>query len=342
LKINVRNIFSLIFVIVLLVSCLMLLPGAVLAQEKPSSAKIVIRYSDNTPANDPVVKAAEEFGRILNEKTNGRIEVQVYPGGQLGDHTEVIQALQMGALEMTRSPSGHFANLGIKKMYIFSLPYLFRDMEHAKKVLLDGPMHKEILDLITNSNAGLVGVGIYIVSPRHFFFANKKVTKLGDMKGLKIRTQTGALYTQMVEIFGASSTPIPFAELYSSLQSGVVDGAENPIKGYHNGCYYEVCKYLTLDGHQIDPAIIVFSKVLWKKLNTEDQQLILAAAKESEEYCYNDIVKSEKIYLENLKKKGVIISEVEDKQAWEDAVKPLYKKFAAGFEDTIEKIKNTK
>lgn len=339
---NVRKIFSMIFVLVMLISCLMLSSGAVLAQEKPSSAKVVIRYADVNPVTDPVVMAAEEFGRILNEQTNGRIEVKVYPSAQLGPTTESLQALQMGALEMTRVPSAHIAVLGVKKMNVYSLPYLYRNMEHAKKVLLDGPMGKEFLDDITNSNVKLVGVGIYIVSPRHFFFTDKKVTKLSDLKGLKIRAQTGEMYTQMIEAFGASSTPIAFSELYSALQTGVVEGAENPVKGYYNKSFYEVCKYLTLDAHQIDPCAIVFSEILWKKLNAEDQQLIIAALKESAEYCYNEIVKSEEIYLEDLKKKGVIISEVEDKQAWEDVVEPLYKKFAAGFEDTIEKIKGVK
>lgn len=339
---NVRKIFSITLVIVLLISVLLLSSGAVLAQEKSSSAKIIIRYADVNPVTDPVVKAAIEFGRILNEKTNGRIEVKVYPSAQLGPTTETLQALQMGALEMTRVPSAHIGVLGVKKMNVYSLPYLFRNMEHAKKVLLDGPMGKEFLDDITNSNVKLVGVGIYIVSPRHFFFTNKKVTKLSDMKGLKIRAQTGEMYTQMIEAFGASSTPIAFSELYSALQTGIVEGAENPVKGYYNKSFYEVSKYLTLDAHQIDPAAIVFSEILWKKLNTEDQQLIIAAVRESAEYAYNEIIKSEKIYLEDLKKRGIIISEVEDKQEWEDVVRPLYLKFAAGFEDTIEKIKSVK
>lgn len=339
---NVRKIFSITLVIVLLISVLLLSSGAVLAQEKSSSAKIIIRYADVNPVTDPVVKAAIEFGRILNEKTNGRIEVKVYPSAQLGPTTETLQALQMGALEMTRVPSAHIGVLGVKKMNVYSLPYLFRNMEHAKKVLLDGPMGKEFLDDITNSNVKLVGVGIYIVSPRHFFFTNKKVTKLSDMKGLKIRAQTGEMYTQMIEAFGASSTPIAFSELYSALQTGIVEGAENPVKGYYNKSFYEVSKYLTLDAHQIDPAAIVFSEILWKKLNTEDQQLIIAAVRESAEYAYNEIIKSEKIYLEDLKKRGIIISEVEDKQEWEDVVRPLYSKFAAGFEDTIEKIKSVK
>lgn len=311
------------------------------SEKSAAENKIVLRYAEVNPDSDPITMAANEFARIVKEKSNGRIEIKVFPGGQLGGQKDQIQSLQMGALDIARTQPAYLADAGAKAVSVYSLPYLFSDVDHAWTVL-DGPLGQQLLDEVKAANIKLVGIGYYATSPRHFFFTDKKVTKLSDLKGLKLRVPTGEMYKDMVEAFGASSTPIAFSELYSALQTGIVDGAENPIKGYFNNKYYEICKYVTLDAHQADPSVIVFSEMVWNKLSEDDQRLIKEAVAESAKY-YRDLSKQkEDEYMSELEKMGIEILEVENPQEWIDAVKPLYKKYGAGYEDIIELIQGIK
>lgn len=309
--------------------------------ENQDKAEMVLRYAEVNPDNDPITMAANEFARIVKEETDGRIEINVFPSGQLGGHKEVIQSLQMGAIDIARTQPAYLSDAGVKAVSIYSLPYLFRDEDHAWDVL-DGPIGQNMLEEVQNSGAKMVGIGYYATSPRNFFFTDEKVTKLSDMKGLKLRVPTGQMYADMVEAFGASATPIPFSELYSALQTGIVDGAENPIKGYNNQNFDEIAKYYTFDRHQADPSIITFSEMVWNKLDEGDQQIIRDAMAESADY-YRDLSKEKtEEYMKELKESGVTFLEVENPQEWQDAVQPLYEKYGAGYEDIIEEIQNTK
>lgn len=303
--------------------------------------KIVLRYAEVNPESDPITMAARKFSEIVKKESNGRIEIRVFSGGQLGDQKNQIQACQMGAVDIVRTQPVYLADIGVKKLNVYSLPYLFRDADHAWKVLT-GSIGQKLLNDIESANVHLVGIGYYATSPRHFFFRNKKVTKLSDLKGLKLRVQTGKMYMDLVEAFGASPTPISFSELYSALQTGVVDGADNPIKGYYSGKYYEVCKYLTLDNHQIDPSVVVVSEMVWNKLKSGDKKIIEKALLESGNYFKELSQQKETEYLKDLERNGVIISNVENPKEWQDAVRPLYKKYGAGQEKLIEQIQKVK
>lgn len=308
--------------------------------ETADKPEMVLRYAEVNPENDPITMAAAEFAKIVKENTDGRIEINIFPSGQLGGHKEVIQSLQMGAIDIARTQPAYLADAGVKAVSIYSLPYLFRDEDHAWDVL-GGPIGQNMLDEVQKSDTKLVGVGYYATSPRNFFFADKKVTKLSDMEGLKLRVPTGQMYKDMVEAFGASPTPIPFSELYSALQTGIVDGAENPIKGYNNQNFDEIAKFYTFDRHQADPSIITFSELSWNKFDEEDQQIIKDALAESAVY-YRQLSKEKtEEYMAELTEAGVTFSEVENPQEWQDAVQPLYEKYGEGYEDIIEQIQST-
>jgi len=311
--------------------------GAKEAPVQEEAEQIVLRYGDLISDSHPMFMAATVFANRLEEKSGGRIKVELYPSGQLGDQKTQIQAVQMGAQDMYRGNPAILSEYGVKKMAVLELPNIFRNVEHAWNVLR-GPIGKELLEAIDNSNIGVIGLGFYTESPRCFFFRNKTVTKLADMKGLKIRVPESAMYMDMVRAFGASPTPISYSELYSALQTGVVDGAENALAGYESNKFYEVAPEFTFNGHMASPYPTIFSEVRWKTLSAADQELIRECWKESEYWLQDYSAKLNEKTIAELKAKGIKFHDVENIQEWIDAATPLYQKYGAGYEDLIVRI----
>lgn len=305
----------------------------------PSEKKIVLRFSDTNAENDPIVEADRRFAEIVSQKTNGRIQIEVYPSGQLGGNKEVLQALQMGAIDITRVKPGHLSDLGVKNVQVYSLPYIFDDIEHARRVLYSD-LGTEILEGIQAEGGKVVGLGYYANAPRSFFFRDGEVDTLEDMQGLKLRVMPGQIYIDLIEAFGASPTPMAFSELYSALQTGVVDGAEQPVKGFYAQKFYEICKYFTFDNHQADPSIHVISEMTWNSLSTEDQQILRDALAESAVWFDDqmDVIVDE--YVAELKEMGVTFTEPKDMEKWQAAAEKLYSTYGAEFESEIAQIKS--
>ena len=329
------------FLVVLLV--LLTLVSFVFAQGEKGKAekKLIIRYADVQAENDTETMAARKFAELVAQKSNGRIEVQVFPNGQLGDMKDIIESVQMGAIEMARNNPAWLADAGAKRLNLFSLPFIFDNLEHAKKVIAS-EVGDELLADIQRDGLKMIGLGYLEPSLRYFFFRNKEVRNLKDIKGLKLRVPTNEINTAMVEAFGASATPIAYNELYSSLQTGLVDGAENPLKGFVNMNFSEVAKYFTFTGHQYEPSIVLVSESFWNKLSKEDQGILQEAMDETSKY-YHDI--SQELFDEYIakgEKAGVKFVDVDNIQEWQDAVAPLYTKFGKGLESLIQKIYSMK
>lgn len=304
------------------------------------SPEVVFRYAELNPESDELTKAAQRFSELVLERTNGRVEVKVYPSGQLGSQKETIQALKLGAIDICRAAFPFLADTGVndESLKVFGLPYLFRDEEHAWKVLR-GDIGEEISNnILANSGEKMVALGFLASSPRSFFFTEKKVTQLEDMKGLKLRVSQNQLYTDMVKSFGASPTPIAYAELYSALQTGVVDGAENPLKGYANNKFYEVAKYYTFDRHNAQPYAVIMSKLSWDRLTEEEQVIFTEAMEEAGQYFEDMLKENKETYMTDLKEAGVEFFEITDHEKWIEAVQPLYEKYGEGYEELIERI----
>lgn len=327
-----RNFMALIFALVTLV---------IVFSQSAGTKKIVIRYADVQAENDTETMAARKFAELVSQKSNGRIEVKVFPAGQLGDMKEIMQSVQTGTIEMCRNNPGWIADAGVKRFGVLSLPFIFDNLEHANKVI-DGAIGKELLGEIQKSGLGMVGLGYLEPSLRYFFFKNKEVKKLSDLKGMKLRVPTNEMNAAMVNAFGASATPIAYNELYTALQSGIVDGAENPLKGFINMKFYEVAKYFTFTGHQYEPSILLVSESFWNKLSAGDQKILRDAMDETSLY-YKEISKNlyDKLIAEGVKH-GVKFTEVDNIKEWQDAVAPLIVKYGKGMEDLIQAIKNTK
>ncbi|WP_102348740.1 TRAP transporter substrate-binding protein [Bacillus sp. Marseille-P3661] len=310
------------------------------AEKTEKKEKIVLKFGELNPDTHIVTMSIKEFGRILEEKSDGRITVEVFPSGQLGDQQTMIQSLQMGALDLYRTNPSYLADLGMEKMNVLHLPFLFKNVEHAWNVI-DSDIGQEFLDVIDNSGSKMIGLGYLAESPRNFFFRDKVVTKVEDMKGLKIRVPPSQMYLDIVEAFGASPTPIAYSELYSALQTGVVDGAENPIVGYYTNNFQEVAPYYTLNGHEFAPSVVIVSELTWNSLSAEDQQLLKESMKETEKYMRQLAQEKDEEARKSLEEAGVTISELEDPEKWVEMVKPLYEKYGADYLDLINKIQQT-
>ncbi len=302
---------------------------------------VVLKYGELNPDTHPMTVVAKEFARLVKEKSGGQVVVDVYPASQLGDERTEMQGVQMGAIDLFRANAVSMGDFGAKKSNIFSLPYLFRDREHLWKVL-NGPIGKEIKDDIVKSKTGMVAVAYMEEGQRHFFFRDAPVSSLAQMKGKKIRVPQTQILIDTVKAFGAAPTPISYSELYSALQTGIVDGAENPPTGYLANNFYEVAKYYVLDGHTYSPSIMIMSEITWNKLTPAQRTAIEAAARETEVFNKANAEKADNEAFAELKKRGAQIVTVTDLPKWPEAVDPVYKKYASDATETIKKILETK
>lgn len=307
------------------------------AQGKP----LVLKYGELNPDSHPMTIVAREFARLVKEKSGGQIVVDVYPSSQLGDERTQLQGTQMGAIDLFRANAVSMGDFGAKKSNLFSLPYLFRDRNHLWNVL-NGPIGKEIKDDIVSSKTGMVAVAYMEEGQRHFFFRDSPVANLQQIKGKKIRVPQTQILIDTVKAFGAAPTPISYSELYSALQTGIVDGAENPPTGYLANNFFEVAKYYVLDGHTYSPSVMVMSELSWNKLTPAQRTVIETAARETEVFNKASAEKADTEAFAELKKRGAQIITVTDLPKWPEAVDPVYKKYAADYTDTIKKILATK
>jgi tripartite ATP-independent transporter DctP family solute receptor len=216
----------------------------------------------------------------LQEHSGGTMALDIYPGGQLGDERELIELLQIGSLAMTKvstSPLEAF----VPEMKIFNVPYLFRDTAHYYAVL-DSGIGKELL--LAPERVRLRGLGYYDAGSRSFYSVDRPIETPDDLRGLKVRVMQSQTALQMITRFGASPTPIAWGELYTALQQGVVDSAENNPPSYFLSGHYEVARYFTLDEHTSVPDILLIGEYVWERLSPEQREWLQAAVDESVEY----------------------------------------------------------
>jgi tripartite ATP-independent transporter DctP family solute receptor len=303
--------------------------------------KIVLKYGELNPDGNIMADTAREFANLVAEKSGGRIEIEVYPASQLGDERTQLQAVQMGAIDLFRPNTNSMGDFGAKKMNLFALPYVFRNRDHLWKVL-KSPIGDELLQDVADSGTKMVALCYVEEGSRNFFFRENPVTKVADLKGLKIRVPQTQILMDTVNAFGASATPISYSELYSALQTGVVDGAENPPTGYLFNNFYEVAPYYTLDGHTYSPSLIVISEMKWKKLSEEDRKVLLEAARAVQEVNRKMAEERDVEALTALKEKGVTISDVDDIAEWQEAAKPLHEQYGSDYQELLDAIANVK
>jgi len=260
-----RNALAGSFLLVLLIAC---------AREDEQR---MLQIGHTLDTGHPVHQAMLLMGERLAEYSDGKMTLQVFPSGQLGSERELIELLQIGSLAMTKvsaSPLEGFVPI----MKIFNIPYVFRDQAHYQAVL-DGDIGLQILD--APRKVRLKGLGYYDAGSRSFYTVDRPITKPADLDGLKIRVQESQTALEMVRSLGGAPTPIAWGELYTALQQGVVDGAENNPPSFYLSKHYEVCRYYTLDEHTAVPDILLVSTFVWDSLSAEEQQWLQRAVTDS-------------------------------------------------------------
>ncbi len=285
-----------------------------------SAAEITLRSSDTHPDGYPTVEAVKYMGTLLEERTDGRIGIEVFHSAQLGEEKDTIEQTQFGVIDMNRVSMGPFNNL-IPETAIVSLPYIFRDKEHMHKVM-DGEIGEEILAAFEPHD--LVGLAFYDGGSRSFYNSEKPITSIEDLQGMKFRVMQSDVFVDMVNALGANATPMPYGEVYSAIETGVIEGAENNFPSFESSGHYEVANYITLDEHLIVPEVLVMSKAAWDKLTPEDQAIVRQAAKDSVPHMRELWTAREAASEEKVRAAGVEIVTDIDKQPFIDAMGPVY------------------
>ncbi|MEI3855386.1 MULTISPECIES: TRAP transporter substrate-binding protein [Ensifer] len=296
----------------------------------PTLAEIrdqTIKFASANNKGHPQVTGMEKFAELVKNKSGGKIEVKLFPGGTLGGDVQTVSALQGGVIEMTVLNAGILAN-NVKQFGAVDLPFLFDSGAEADKVM-DGPFGESLIKLLPDT--GLVGLGYWELGFRNLTNNRHPVTKLEDIKGLKIRTIQSPIPIELFNTLGANAVPLPYTELYTALETGTVDGQENPAANILNAKFYEVQKYMTLTRHQYNPQIVLVSKKFWDGLNDEEKAVLEAAATEARDYQRKVSREADAAALDEIRKTGMEVSEFspEETQKLRDAVKPVIEKFSA-------------
>ncbi len=302
-------------------TCLALLASTALAL--PALAQeIVLRSSDTHPDGYPTVAAVEYMGELVSERTDGRISIDVFHSAQLGEERDTIEQTRFGVIDMNRISMGPFNNL-IPETAIVSLPYIFRDVDHMHKVM-DGEIGDEILAAFEAHD--LVGLAYYDGGARSFYNRTKPITSIADLEGMKFRVMQSDVFVDMVGALGANATPMPYGEVYSAIQTGVIDGAENNFPSFESSGHFEVAGYITLDQHLIVPEVLVMSKTAWDRLTPEDQEIIRQAAKDSVPFMRERWAEREAESEAIVREHGVEVITDIDKAPFIEAMVPVYER----------------
>jgi tripartite ATP-independent transporter DctP family solute receptor len=307
--------------------------------EKKTENAIILRLADIQPEGYPTVLGDLEFARQLEKTTNGRIKIKVYPLGKLGDENSTIEQAKFGAIDIIRVSAAPLVQYN-KQMEVVLLPYIFKDKDQMFRVL-DGSIGEKLFsDLETDTN--LVGLAWLDAGARNFYNTKKEIKTTKDLSGLKIRVQESQPMVQMVEALGSISTPMTTGDVYSSLEAGVIDGAENNLPSYISFEHYKVAKYITIDEHNRIPELIAMSKFTWDKISPEDQKLVMDAAKEGAKVERTEWTRQESAALENIEKDGAVtITKLSNPKEFQDAVEFLYSEYNE-YKALIEEILQTK
>ena len=304
-----------------------------------SACEVTLRSSDTHPEGYPTVVAVQEMGKMLEERTNGRLCIEVFHSAQLGQEKDTIEQTQFGVIDMNRVSMGPFNNI-IEETQVVSLPYVFRSVEHMHNVM-DGPIGDEILAAFEQHD--LVGLAYFDGGSRSFYNSQKPITSMEDLAGMKFRVMQSDIFVDMVGALGANATPMPYGEVYSSIQTGVIDGAENNWPSYESSGHFEVAGYYTLDQHLIVPEVLVMSKASFDKLSAEDQAIVRQAAKDAVPVMRGLWAEREKVSEQKVRDAGVEVITDIDKTPFIEAMKPVYEKHVTSdkLKDLVTRIQAT-
>lgn len=311
------------------------LTGAAAAQD----CEITLRSSDTHPDGYPTVEGVKAMAAEVKEKSGGRICIEVFPSSQLGEEKDTIEQTQFGVIDMVRASFGTFNDI-VPETQLFSLPYLFRSEDHMHKVM-DGPIGEELGQAFEGKD--LVALAYYDGGARSFYNSQKPIQSIDDLQGMKFRVMQNDVFVDMMSALGANATPMPYGEVYSAIQTGVIDGAENNFPSYDSSGHAEVAKYFTLDQHLMVPELVAMSKTSWDKLSPEDQAILREAARNSATVQRQLWADQEAASEQKVIDAGAEVVKEIDKQPFIDAMGPVYEKYVTTPEaqDLVKRIQDT-
>lgn len=302
------------FILVLLV----LMAGACKNVQTHKTLKLAHGLDPSHPVHKGMVYMSER----LAEKSKGQLTIDIYPSGQLGSEQQCVELLQIGSLAITKVSSAVMESF-TQKFKVLGMPYIFRDKEHANKVF-DGEIGSELL--LGTEEYWIRGLCFYDAGFRSFYTIDKPINTPDDLDGLKIRVMKSNTAVDMVKSLGGSPTPISWGELYTALQSGVVDGAENNPPSLYTSHHYEVCKYYSLDEHTCVPDVLIISTKVWNKLNAQEQKWLQEAVDESVPIQRQFWKESVQESFEEVQKAGVKVNRP-DKAPFVEKVQSFYEAY---------------
>ena len=310
------------------------------AEPGKTEFKAQLKLATLTPASHTYNQAANKFAELVKERSQGRIEVKVYPDGQLGKgERELLEAIQQGTLDIyvgsTAPLSGFSPSMGI-----LDIPFLLRDYAHADTVL-DGPIGLALLKDLEKAN--LKGLAFWENGFRNLTNSKVAVKTPADAKGLKIRTQENKIHLTAWKAAGVNPVPMAWSEVYGALQQKTIDGQENPVAVIHSAKLNEVQKYLSMTQHVYSPAVLIVSAKKWQTMPQADQAMLLKTALEVAQYERKLGREAEAKQVSELTSRGMMITKEVDKAAWQKAMQPAFDEFSKQFgKEKIDAILNTK
>ena len=296
----------------------------------------ILTFGHGMNPKHPVAVAIRFFAKRVKEMSDGHLIIRVYPNELLGNETDLVQQVQLGCIDLVKTSASSLSSF-IPDYAVLNLPYVFKNKIQFWNVI-EGPIGKRILN--SGCQYGLKGLTFYDGGARSFYTTKKLIKSPADLKGMKIRVQPSAESIQMVKCLGALPTPLAYGELYTALQQGVVDGAENNVPSLYNSRHYEICKFYSLDEHTRVPDVMLISNVIWQDLSPENQKILLAAAKESLDFQKKLWNKQSREEIAIMKKSGVKIINV-DKKPFQEKVQVMYKKLNPEIKNLADSIRKT-
>jgi tripartite ATP-independent transporter DctP family solute receptor len=310
-----------------------LVPTAVMAQN------ITIKSHDTHPAGYPTVVAIENMGKKLDAATNGRIKFQMFPGAVLGEEKAAVEQVQLGAIQMARISLGVIGPI-VPEVNVFNMPFVFRDEAHMRHVI-DGAVGDDLLAKISASPAKLVALG-WMDGGSRSLYTKKKITTPADLKGVKVRMMGNPLFVDTMNAMGGNGISMAYGEVFTALQTGVIDGAENNPPSYFTANHYTTpAKYYAQTNHLIIPEIFVMSKATWEKLSAADQALVKKFSREAQMEQRALWDKSVAEYTAKLKSSGIEFVSV-DQKLFFDATAPVRAKYGEKLTDLMKRVSEVK
>lgn len=283
----------------------------------------LLRGADAQPDGYPTVEAVEEFGRLLTERSGGRLALKLYSGGQMGEERDTLELTLLGGIDLNRISMASLTTIA-PETNVPGLPFLFRSAAHMRAAM-DGAPGRQILDSLTAH--GLIGLCFYDAGERSFYTKDREIRMPDDMRGLKIRVQNSSVFISLMSALGANATPMPYGEVYQALLQGVVDGAENNWPSYESSRHFEAAPIYSLTRHVMLPEVFVMSARRWNKLPTDDQELVRQAAADSVPHMRALWDAREHASEAALRAAGITIIEDIDSAAFQARVQPVWNRF---------------